>query len=832
MLVKLFASAFFGTSLDELLRAAGCDTVVVAGASTSGCVRATAVDALQYGYRVLVPREAVADRAIDAHNASLLDIDAKYGDVDLDRRGDHGRRGGAPACLHERLVSSGNATIVTFNSARVVFGAGSSAETGEHARRLGVTRALVVCDRFVTESGLGERLEASLRAAGVEPVVYDRISGEPSETSVQEAVEAARDGFDGFIGIGGGSALDTAKLCALFATHDGELLDFVNAPIGRGRQVPGPVLPLVAVPTTSGTGSEVTTVAVVDFPRLGTKTGVSHQYLRPSVAIVDPELTLTCPPGVTASVGVDALLHALEAYTVSSYDARPARPLAERPPYQGSNPFSDPFCERAIELVGRSLRAAVSDGGDLEARTQMALASTIAGMAFSAAGVHVPHALAYPIASLKHEWQPPGYGGAALDPARVRGRGDGAGRLPLHRGCRAGTVRDGGPAARRRRRPGGVARAPARGRRRADDACASSGTARTTSPRSSRARSTSSGSSSARRRRSARQSSRRCSERRCERASGRRRVAIVGAGTMGVGISQVFASNGIPTVLVDSTPERSEAARERALELLSRLEEAGHVGAGAVATARANLSAAASVEERRGRRRSDRRGRRRAARREGRRSTRRSRRPPETAPSSRRTPPRSRSPSSRRDCGGPARFLGMHWFVPPLLVPCVEVIPAPATDEQVVQQVVGALTRLGKAAVVVGDGPGFVANRIQFAMFREAARIVEDGLATPEQVDEVVRSSFGFRLPFFGPFTIADMAGLDVYADIYETLERGLGPGFSAPALLREHVAEGDFGVKTGRGFLELSQAEADELVARRDRAYAGLARLRREVEG
>jgi alcohol dehydrogenase class IV len=313
-------------------------------------------------------------------------------------------------------VTGGNATIVTFNSARVVFGAGSSAETGEHARRLGVTRALVVCDRFVTESGLGERLEASLRSAGVEPVVYDRIVGEPSESSIGEAVEAARDGFDGFVGIGGGSALDTAKLCALFATHDGELLDFVNAPIGLGKQIPGPVLPLVAVPTTSGTGSEVTTVAVVDFPRLGSKTGVSHQYLRPSVAIVDPALTLTCPPGVTASVGVDALLHALEAYTVTPYDARPALPLAERPPYQGSNPFSDPFCERAIELVGRSLRAAVADGGDIEPRTQMALASTIAGMAFSAAGVHVPHALAYPIASLKHEWEPPGYGGAALIP--------------------------------------------------------------------------------------------------------------------------------------------------------------------------------------------------------------------------------------------------------------------------------------------------------------------------------------------------------------------------------------------------------------------------------
>jgi 3-hydroxybutyryl-CoA dehydrogenase len=179
----------------------------------------------------------------------------------------------------------------------------------------------------------------------------------------------------------------------------------------------------------------------------------------------------------------------------------------------------------------------------------------------------------------------------------------------------------------------------------------------------------------------------------------------------------------------------------------------------------------------------------------------------------------------------PGRFLGVHWFVPPLLVPCVEVIPARATDERVVQTVVAALARLGKSPVVVGDGPGFVANRIQFALFREAARIVEAGVATPEQVDEVVRSSFGFRLPFFGPFTIADMAGLDVYADIFDTLERGLGGEFSAPAILRKRVDDGDFGAKTGRGFLELSEEQADELAGRRDRAYAALGRLRRELE-
>ena len=250
----------------------------------------------------------------------------------------------------------------------------------------------------------------------MESDVFDRISGEPSEDSVADAGEAARQGYDGFVGVGGGSALDTAKLCALFATHAGELLDYVNAPIGRGIPVPGPVLPLVGLPTTSGTGSEVTTVAVIDFPRLGTKTGVSHRHLRPTLAIVDPALTVSCPPGVTAATGIDALMHALEAYTVSAYDTRARLPLPQRPPYQGANPFSDPLCERAIALIGESLRTAVADGDDLEARTAMALASTVAGIAFSGAGVHVPHALAYPIASLQHDWRPPGYGGAALVP--------------------------------------------------------------------------------------------------------------------------------------------------------------------------------------------------------------------------------------------------------------------------------------------------------------------------------------------------------------------------------------------------------------------------------
>ena len=308
------------------------------------------------------------------------------------------------------------------------------------------------------------------------------------------------------------------------------------------------------------------------------------------------------------------------------------------------------------------------------------------------------------------------------------------------------------------------------------------------------------------------------------------RVAVVGAGTMGVGISHVFATNGIATVLVDATPQLSQAARGRSLSLLERLAEAGTVAADRVATAERHLSAAASIAD--------------AVqgaelvveavveRADVKTSV------YETIEASAADAAviatnTSSIPIAELAAGlrHPDRFLGVHWFVPPLLVPCVEVIPAATTGAQVVDDVVGTLRRLGKAAVVVGDGPGFVANRIQFAMFREAARVVEDGVATAEQVDEVVRSSFGFRLPFFGPFTIADMAGLDVYADIFDTLERGLGPGFAAPAILREHVERGALGVKAGGGFLDLSQTQADALIDRRDRAYVALAGLRQELE-
>ena len=174
----------------------------------------------------------------------------------------------------------------------------------------------------------------------------------------------------------------------------------------------------------------------------------------------------------------------------------------------------------------------------------------------------------------------------------------------------------------------------------------------------------------------------------------------------------------------------------------------------------------------------------------------------------------------------PGRFLGTHWFNPPEWTPGVEVIPATTTDTEVVEKVMEFLGAIGKRPAIVGDGPGFVANRIQMALFLEALRCVEEGLASPQEVDEVVRSCFGFRLPFFGPFQIADMAGLDIYASVLETLKEGLGERFETPDAQRELVEQGRTGTKSGAGFLEYTDEERERLLIERDRRYAALNEL------
>jgi alcohol dehydrogenase class IV len=270
---------------------------------------------------------------------------------------------------------------------------------------------MLVTDRGVAALGHPERIASLIAAEGVEVVMFDRVRIEPTLLSLEEAIEFAREHeVDGFVSVGGGSAIDTAKVANLVASHPAPVLTYVNAPVGEGQKPPSPLMPHVAIPTTSGTGSEATTVAVLDIPDLKLKSGISHRYLRPNHALVDPELTLTLGPEVTSSVGLDVVCHAAESLLARPFDSRPAAPSpAERPPYQGSNPVADVWSAKALEFGGRYLRRAVADADDLEARGYMMLAATMAGVGFGSAGVHIPHAIAYPVAGLKHVYQPPGY---------------------------------------------------------------------------------------------------------------------------------------------------------------------------------------------------------------------------------------------------------------------------------------------------------------------------------------------------------------------------------------------------------------------------------------
>ncbi len=302
-------------------------------------------------------------------------------------------------------------TIFTMEATPVKFGPGASADAGWELKRLGVRRAMLVTDPGVSALGFAERIARLIADEGIEVVVYDRARVEPTLDSVQEAADFALEHqVDGFVSVGGGSSIDTAKVADLVSSHPAPVMDYVNPPVGEGRHPPRPLRAHLAIPTTSGTGSEATTVAVLDIPEIKVKTGISHRYLRPTQAIVDPELTRTLGPEVTSSAGLDVVCHAAESFLSKPFDTRerPGSP-EQRPPYQGSNPVADVWSAKALELGGRYLRRAVADGDDVEARGYMMLAATMAGVGFGSAGVHIPHSCAYPIASLKHVYSPPGY---------------------------------------------------------------------------------------------------------------------------------------------------------------------------------------------------------------------------------------------------------------------------------------------------------------------------------------------------------------------------------------------------------------------------------------
>ncbi|GAA4456521.1 hydroxyacid-oxoacid transhydrogenase [Phytohabitans houttuyneae] len=302
-------------------------------------------------------------------------------------------------------------TIFTYAAPQLKFGAGAADEIGYDLGQLGARRVLVITDPGVAAVGAPQRVADAMRRYGVVAEVFADVHVEPTDTSMRHAVEVARAGgpWDAFVAVGGGSCIDTAKAVNLLTTNPGDLMEYLNPPVGGGRAPEQPLKPLVAVPTTTGTGAESTTVCVLDVLELKLKTGISHARLRPTLAVVDPLLTVTQPPEVTAASGMDILCHALESYTAKPYTEFDAKEPGQRVPYCGANPVADMWAERSMALLARSLRTAVAHGDDLVARTDMALAATFAGMGFGNAGVHIPHANAYPIAGGVRGFHPAGY---------------------------------------------------------------------------------------------------------------------------------------------------------------------------------------------------------------------------------------------------------------------------------------------------------------------------------------------------------------------------------------------------------------------------------------
>jgi hydroxyacid-oxoacid transhydrogenase len=302
-------------------------------------------------------------------------------------------------------------TVFTMDASSIKFGVGATREVGFDMKQLGSRRVLVVVDPNLVAGDTAAIALEALKAEGIDTVVYDGVRVEPSETSFREAAAFATEGkFDGYVAVGGGSTIDTAKAANLYATHPADFFEYVNAPIGKGTPVPGPLAPLVAIPTTAGTGSETTGVAIFDLPEMHAKTGIAHRYLRPRLGIVDPNNTGTLPRLAVASTALDVFCHALESMTALPFHTREAPGhFSLRPSYQGANPISHIWATRAAEIGAKYMFRAMDDPEDLEARTQMILASTMAGVGFGTAGVTLPHGMSYPIASLVRDYRPEGY---------------------------------------------------------------------------------------------------------------------------------------------------------------------------------------------------------------------------------------------------------------------------------------------------------------------------------------------------------------------------------------------------------------------------------------
>ncbi len=311
-------------------------------------------------------------------------------------------------CCHYYAISQGHESAFSIDISSIAFGPGVLKEAGEHARALGMKRAALFTDKRVGALECVADALASLSAAGIEVETYDEAKVEPTDESFLAASRFATEGrFDGYVSVGGGSVIDTCKAANLYASWPAGFLDYVNAPIGAGKAVPGALRPHIACPTTCGTGSECTGIAVFDLLSKHVKTGIASKRLKPSLALVDPTTTYTLPKNVVAASGFDVLSHALESYTARPYTLRKSG--GARPMSQGANPWSDIGCEAALKKLGAHLVHAVNDASDREARDSMMFAATLAGIAFGNSGVHVPHGMSYAVAGLVKDFRPEGY---------------------------------------------------------------------------------------------------------------------------------------------------------------------------------------------------------------------------------------------------------------------------------------------------------------------------------------------------------------------------------------------------------------------------------------
>lgn len=296
-------------------------------------------------------------------------------------------------------------------ASNIRFGPGITHEIGMDLADMGVRHVMVLTDENLRPLPPVQTVLQSLDDHRVSFKLFDRVKVEPTDASFKTAIEFGQSGaFDAFVAVGGGSTIDTAKAVNLYTTYPADLLDYVNAPIGKGKPVPGPLKPLIAVPTTAGTGSETTGVTIFDLVEIHAKTGIAHRYLKPTLGIIDPENTRMLPSAVAASTGLDVLSHALESYTAIPYRERPRpeRPKL-RPAYQGSNPISDVWSLQALRMVAEYLPRAVENTEDNEARGMMLLAASYAGIGFGHAGCHLPHGMSYPVSGMAKSFKLEGY---------------------------------------------------------------------------------------------------------------------------------------------------------------------------------------------------------------------------------------------------------------------------------------------------------------------------------------------------------------------------------------------------------------------------------------